>query len=486
MTMKKLIVITLFIIGVSYSGKAQQTISPDHYLVHQYLINPAAAGMNGSNIFLDFRKQWTGFAGAPETQILCVDGTVSRDKIGLGLTVVNDQVNILGSTGALSTFAYRIKYGENHFLRIGLSAGINNNRILFDKIIAKDPSEVQLFQNNLNATSFDAAGGVLYEFGELKIGISASHLFEEKYYYENNFNSNNLNFQTIRHYIVNAQYRFNFDNAKWGMMPSARMLTAQGIKSLIGGGITGFYKKDFWLTLAYAHKVGYSVAIGGNISDNIIAGYSYSYSTNLVGYNQGTHDIILGLRFGSGNSGGFSDLKAIEELKNRNNELYETTDFLKNKNDELIKEVEQNKKDLEKMKEDIVEMKQSSGLSEEDRLMLMKLKSDFEVDEKELEKLANREEKDKDQIPNAKFGSYDYCVIVGAYNNVENAKVGQKILKKEFGLETTIIAKEDGKYMYLCSDFFQTPEEVKAEFERLKKLNIEKYIIGTPWIYHSK
>jgi hypothetical protein len=84
------------------------------------------------------------------------------------------------------------------------------------------------------------------------------------------------------------------------------------------------------------------------------------------------------------------------------------------------------------------------------------------------------------------FTQYNYCVIVAAYSNVENAQYGQRILKKRFGLETTIIGKEDGKYMYLCSDFFDDPRDVGKEFERLKKMKIEDYIIGSPWIYRSK
>ena len=269
-------------------------------------------------------------------------------------------------------------------------------------------------------------------------------------------------------------------------MPSFQMMTAQGVKSLFGGGVTGFYKKDVWLKLGYSHKVGYSVGLGG-VLGNVIIGYSYTHSTNLVGYNQGTHDVILGLRLGgsSKQGGGYGDLKEIDDLKNKNNELYETTDILKNKNEELKKEVEQNKKDILELRKQLSELNQGGGLSEEDRLMLMKLKSEFEVDAKELDKMNKTNEKDNN-VSNAKFSSYDYCVIVGAYTDMENAKIGQDILKQQFGLETTIIGKENGKYLFLCSDFFESPKEVKAEFERLKKLDIEKYIIGEPWIYKAK
>jgi type IX secretion system PorP/SprF family membrane protein len=138
--MKKIVAALAFWGSISISV-AQQTPSFDHYLVNPYLVNPAAAGMNGTNVIIDYRKQWSGFTGAPETQVLSVDGAIKKDKIGLGVMVLNDQVNILANTGAYATFAYRAKFSENHFLRFGLSAGMNQNRILFDKINADDPSE---------------------------------------------------------------------------------------------------------------------------------------------------------------------------------------------------------------------------------------------------------------------------------------------------------------------------------------------------------
>ena len=89
--MKKLL-FTLFASASFFASQAQQTSPSDHYLVHQYLVNPAAAGRNGTAVFMDYRRQWSGFNGAPETQIVTVDGSVNREKIGVGIMVVNDQV----------------------------------------------------------------------------------------------------------------------------------------------------------------------------------------------------------------------------------------------------------------------------------------------------------------------------------------------------------------------------------------------------------
>lgn len=97
--MKKFLLISI-IVGASFSFKAQQTPVLEHYLVNPYLINPATAGLNGNNVFVDIRNQWQGFVGAPQTQILTLDGALKGDKMGIGLTIKNDKVNVLGSTSA--------------------------------------------------------------------------------------------------------------------------------------------------------------------------------------------------------------------------------------------------------------------------------------------------------------------------------------------------------------------------------------------------
>jgi hypothetical protein len=52
-----------------------------------------------------------------------VDGNIKRESMGLGLMIQNDQVNVLGSTSVMATYAYRIKFAEQNYLRFGLSLG---------------------------------------------------------------------------------------------------------------------------------------------------------------------------------------------------------------------------------------------------------------------------------------------------------------------------------------------------------------------------
>jgi type IX secretion system PorP/SprF family membrane protein len=515
--MMKKILAALAFFGSICITVAQQTPTFDHYLVNQYLVNPAAAGMNGTNVIIDYRRQWTGFAGAPETQVLSIDGAIKKDKIGLGLMVVNDQVNILGSTGAFATFAYRAKFSENHFLRLGVSAGINQNRILFDKINADDPSELILFQNNQNATSFDGAAGLFYELGKLKVGISSMHLFGGRYYYENNFDSQSLNYQTINHYLVNAEYRFDIKKGKWGIVPFAQAKTAQGLKPLLEGGITGFYKKNVWLTLRYMDKVGYSVSFGGFIAKNIIAGYAYTYSTSEIGaYNQGSHDIILGFRFGSKNGGNGADQKAMDDLRKNNSELFETTDFLKNQNDQLKKDIELQKKAL---KETIYGLDSIKNLMRKNKDELDKIiqenlikfekyqnnsgtvntnakdKTDNNNDSgsnKSDKKTSDGGDKndggDSTKENNSSLSNSEEVildgkiyVVIGASVSLDVTKQFQKMVLREYGEETKIVRGEGSVWYFVYTKSFENTNDAAKEQNRMAKMDEKSLFIGIPW-----
>ena len=84
---------------------------------------------------------------------------------------------------------------------------------------------------------------------------------------------------------------------------------------------------------------------------------------------------------------------------------------------------------------------------------------------------------------NNSFKSNNYCVIAGAYKKLENAKLGQRILKRELNLQTYIIKKPNSKFYFVATDFFDNTKEIKKEHKRLKKMGIDKLINGATWVY---
>jgi type IX secretion system PorP/SprF family membrane protein len=484
--MKKHLLFSIAVVTLSMTAWAQQNSTFDHYLTQPYFLNPAAAGMNGTNAFFDYRKQWTGFTGAPETQVVAVDGGLKHDKFGLGILIINDQANILGSTSANATFAYRAKFSETHFLRIGASAGISQNRILFDRVIAEDPAELQVFKSNQNGSAFDASAGLLYGYGKLRVGVAISHLFEQQTIYENNFAKNKLSYQNIRHYLVNAEYRFDLKKGTYGIMPSVQVRAGQGLTPLYEGGVTGFYKNDAWVTLRYAYQAGYTFILGGFISKNIIVGYSYTLSaTNLGNYNNGTNDILLGFRLGNKASTNTADEKALEDLKKKNEELYETTDYLKTNNTDLKKDVEVQKRELKGTQSDLDSLKKLMRSNHEE------LKNTIQDNKEKMDrfpdKSGNNSAQNNSTNGNSKDGGPEKInpgtiyVVVGAFKTLPSAKDFQKVVQREYGEETKVIVSESGTWYFIYTASFDDKAKADAELKRTTQLDTKGLFIGTPW-----
>ncbi len=498
----KIIQITIVSMLLSNTVVGQQTSVIDHYLVNPYFINPSAAGLKGNQAYLDYHKQWQGFQGSPETQIVTIDGNINRQKHGLGLSIINDQTNILGSTSGFLTYAYNIQLSKIQFLRFGASVGAVQNRIIYNNIIAEDPTELQLFENNQNATNFDIDAGLYYQFEKFSVGFAAKHLLTPSFRYENNFTANNLTFSRVPHYIINAQYDIEIKGGKWEFQPSVFMKGVQGVPFVFEGGITGTYKKIFWSTLRYSHNIGYTASIGGVISKQLVLGYSYNMSSSeLAAHNSGSHEILIGYRFGS-NNGGSGSNQEFKKLEEQNIELFENTDQLQIENEKIREELEDQRK---KLKEAIYGLDELKKVLEKERADREKMISEFEFKPSNNPSLENEEPNEpeiiepeqsyssaEDQNPKEpevnedssdKIVEGDLYVVVGATREMKEAQNFQKILTREYKLKTRIVRNSRASWFLIYTLETNDQKEANKELKRVKKVNTKDLYFGKPWIY---
>ncbi len=118
-----------------------------NYTLYRYamnLINPAYAGSSEETALgLNIRSQWASVEGAPETQSVFF-GTSITDKVGLGVSIVNDQTFIEDQTSVAIDFSYRVQLSRFTNLFFGLKAGANSYNVntagLNTFSISADPS----------------------------------------------------------------------------------------------------------------------------------------------------------------------------------------------------------------------------------------------------------------------------------------------------------------------------------------------------------
>jgi len=105
----KQIVLLLLLIAVTQSYSQQKPLYTQYYNNFS-LLNSAFVGSNGHfTATANVRSQWTGEAGSPKTETFSVQGPVGKN-VGLGFSVVNDQVFIWNNTDIYADFSYALIY----------------------------------------------------------------------------------------------------------------------------------------------------------------------------------------------------------------------------------------------------------------------------------------------------------------------------------------------------------------------------------------
>ena len=131
--MRLLVYIAIFL-SVLTSTFSQQMPNYNHWYSNPYLINPGYAGHDSlTNVYLLYRNEFVGVTGAPQTQSLSVNSQFGKRDMGFAGQVYNDMSNIYRKTGGYLSYSYLIKIDSLHLLRAGLSLGVLNYGIDFDK-----------------------------------------------------------------------------------------------------------------------------------------------------------------------------------------------------------------------------------------------------------------------------------------------------------------------------------------------------------------
>ncbi|MEM9000714.1 MAG: type IX secretion system membrane protein PorP/SprF [Bacteroidota bacterium] len=105
---------------------AQQDPNYTFYRYNMNIYNPAFAGSTeGAELVMGLRSQWAGVEGAPESQS-AIFGTPLGKKVGIGLSILNDQTFIEDQTWIAVDVSYHIKLNEGNLLYFGLKGSANS------------------------------------------------------------------------------------------------------------------------------------------------------------------------------------------------------------------------------------------------------------------------------------------------------------------------------------------------------------------------
>ncbi len=303
--MKKITLLVLTCL-LSILTNAQQLPQITQYMMNNYVVNPAVAGMDDYyQVRTSIRNQFVGIADAPSTTVLSMYGK-KDENVGLGGVVFTDQAGPTSRVGASASYTYHFPLTKDVKLALALSGGFTQFKI--DKAgwnveNTNDP----LTQGDILVQSVpDATFGFNLYSKKWYVGFSIPQLLTSNLdLLDNDFadkltseQSGNLS----RHLFVLAAYKHNL-NKSWTIEPSILVKSVEPVEAQMDFGIKATYDDKLWFGTDYRTNGDIAALVGYSIQDRYMIGYSYDVlNADLSDYSNGSHEFMIAVKFNSQSS----------------------------------------------------------------------------------------------------------------------------------------------------------------------------------------
>ncbi len=269
----------------------QQDAQYTQYMYNTVSVNPGYAGSRGHmSVAALYRTQWVGLDGAPTTQTLNLHSPIGYRGVGLGFSIVNDQIGPTSETNFDIDFSYTIYTSREGRLSFGLKAGANLLDVRFSELNQFAPD--QILESDIdNRFSPNFGAGVYYHTNNFYAGLSVPRFLETAHFDESSLSSasERINFYFITGYVWDLNPFLKFK-------PALLTKLVQGAPLQVDVSANFMLNQKFILGAAYRWDAAVSGMLGFNISDGFLIGLAYDRETTELGsaaFNDGSFEIIL-------------------------------------------------------------------------------------------------------------------------------------------------------------------------------------------------
>lgn len=308
---------------------AQQLPHYSQYIINQYILNPAIAGIeNYTDIKLSHRHQWLGVQDAPVTTYFTIQApigkkdyrttptsfdmegenprgeqywdtyTAAQPHHGVGLKIINDKTGPLNRFSAFASYAYHVGIGLKTSLAAGFDIGMQNLSLQADKLVF-DPSSPGAVDpavgtsGIINKIKPDLNAGLYLYSSDYFIGLAAQQIIPQKIYFAND-QLVKYPAKNVPHLFASAGYRFFLDE-DISALPSVMVKYVAPLPVQFDMNAKLQYRDLLWIGGGYRQSDGFTAMLGLNVSHTFNISYSYDHTTSgLNTISRGTHEFVLG------------------------------------------------------------------------------------------------------------------------------------------------------------------------------------------------
>ncbi len=289
----KLIISAALCLVIGQMALGQQEPQFTQYFDNTLFVNPAYAGSRGvMNMTAIHREQWVGFDGRPRSTTFSLHSPLRYESVGVGLTLVNDQVGPINQRMVYGDFSYSLKFKNNdRKLSFGLKGGVNMITVGTSELTTTSDNDPKLIQNIRNSINPNFGFGVYYHSPRFFAGVSSPRILEQSY---GGVSASNIE---RRHYfgIIGGIVKMN---SEWKLRPTSQVKITEGAPLSIDASITGIYKDKFWFGGMYRLDAAFGIFAQFMINDQFKLGVTSDFGTqSLKNYNAGTFEMMISYDF---------------------------------------------------------------------------------------------------------------------------------------------------------------------------------------------
>ncbi|WP_075343198.1 PorP/SprF family type IX secretion system membrane protein [Tenacibaculum agarivorans] len=288
----------LILLVYTINSYAQQFPQFTQYMYNTISINPAYAGSrNVLSVVGIHRSQWAGLENGPETQTLSAHTPLRNDNLGIGATLIRDQLGYENFTYVYGDFSYTISLNSETKLALGLKAGFTQYNLDEELLVseAADP----LIANLTSGWNPNIGAGILAHTDKWYVGFSAPRLINVDH---NQFKIGNVDYAVVDRlvYFLTGGYVFDL-NYTVKFKPSFLVKATNGAP--LSYDITGnfLFNEKFWLGGSYRinnNTGALGALVDFQINKQMRVGYSYEHPLSDINtYSNGTHEVLLMFEF---------------------------------------------------------------------------------------------------------------------------------------------------------------------------------------------
>jgi len=292
--MKRLIIIIVMLtLGFEYSN-AQQLPQFTQYMYNTIAVNPAYAGSREALSIVGLnRNQWAGFDGGPQTQTLSIHSPLSNEKIGLGLSLINDKTGYESLTYIYGDFSYTIQGNDNFKISFGLKAGLTTYKLASE--LYNSATNDQYFNDRMDRLNPNFGAGILFHSDRWYIGLSIPKLLNN----DLNNQSEYAALETVHYYALGG-YVFDLSESL-KLKPSFMVKYTEGAPFSTDVTANLLFDEKFWLGASYrinGKQRDFGALVDFQVTEQFRVGYTYEIPTGEIRpYTSGSHEILLMYEF---------------------------------------------------------------------------------------------------------------------------------------------------------------------------------------------